>query len=371
MRVRGGRAGLLAAALACAAVASCSGKATQAGGLEVIVATANLQAGTDFDMIEVVVQQEASPGGKWNTVVDVPRRVPSEVKLPATVAIKAGTGSDQEARIFVTASKMGVALVERGAQVQVPTDRVAELVMVLSKLCAGQVTTCPDGRCEPDTGACGASIVVDPSTLPSYTPGDTNRVDAGTGLAPATDGGDAGEASVPGDAGGDSPAEAGTGAVATLGASCASPASLACAGHAQKVTLICSGSPLTWTENPPVCGSGQLCDSQPGPNQGTCAAVDPLCSGMTPGALVCSDATHVATCGPDLVSHVVSSTCTDQTCVAGSCTGVCASGQTRCSGSGVQTCLASGQWGSAAACPEACASGACTRFASCQAGGAG
>jgi hypothetical protein len=176
-RLSGGSVALFVAGLVLAAFASCSGKTIQSGGLELLITTSGIQAGRDFDTVEVLVRQETSPGGPWHTVIDVPRTVPSEVNLPTTVSVQAGTSPDQEALIEVTALKMGTAIVQRGAQLQIPSDRIAELPIILSALCVGKVTTCSMGSCEPDTGRCG-SIVVNPTTLSNFRPGDENHLDA-------------------------------------------------------------------------------------------------------------------------------------------------------------------------------------------------
>jgi hypothetical protein len=39
--------------------------------------------------------------------------------------------------------------------------------------------------------------------------------------------------------------------------------------------------------------------------------------------------------------------CVAQACVNGACSGVCAPGDSKCSGNGVQTCDTSGAWGAA------------------------
>jgi hypothetical protein len=172
-----------------------------------------------------------------------------------------------------------------------------------------------------------------------------NAGDASTGDVTATLD-DATSVDAPTDAH-DAAYDAGTGAVAVLGSVCASPAALACAGNAQKVTLLCNGG--AWTVNQ-TCPSGQNCDSAPGPNQGTCASIDPLCADAGPGATSCSSPSQVLICGPDLLSHSSSMCASTTTCVAGACTGVCGPSQTQCSGTDIQTCDSSGQWGSPMTC---------------------
>jgi alpha-tubulin suppressor-like RCC1 family protein len=388
------------------AVCACSGKATKAGGLEVVVQTSGLVAGVDYDTVEVVVKQETTPGA-WHTILDVPRRIPSETTLPATVSIQAGTSADQEVLIEVTALRTGTPVVQRGAQLQVPTGRVAELRIVLAKMCLGKVITCANGSCDPETGRCDASIVVDPSTLGDYSPGDVvgldasagtdsagspSRQDASTGAgndaAPtngdfasgpsdATSGdatsGDAtsGDAAI--DAGSDGPASTmpcstAEPGVATLGCPCTTPAALACAGHAQKVTLTCSGTPRQWTQSA-TCGSGQLCETTPGVSTGTCVAIDPTCATLAPGALACSDATHSVTCGPDLVSDTPAATCASGApyCLQGSCVS-CQPNTSECVGNGVATCGSNGQWSAAVPCGGRCGGGKCLTVRSLTAG---
>jgi hypothetical protein len=75
----------------------------------------------------------------------------------------------------------------REAEVQVPSDRVAELKLVLAASCYGRIVVDPQGAaqptcadpaqsCQPDTGMCGPTLV-DPATLPTYTP--RGEADAG------------------------------------------------------------------------------------------------------------------------------------------------------------------------------------------------
>lgn len=156
----------------------------------------------------------------------------------------------------------------------------------------------------------------------------------------------------------DTPADpdAGTPGLGALGTACSGVGTLACNGHGQKLTLVC-GADGRWAANV-TCGAGQLCDSRPGLDQGTCAAVVPLCATSQPNAFVCDGQQRVQ-CGPDLVSSSVVATCTDQACVGGACTGVCAPNTKQCaSSSTTQTCDASGQWAAATACPGGACNGA-------------
>ncbi len=358
-------AALVATALGLAALSSCSGKATQAGGLEVIVTTLGLQAPSDFDTMEVVVEQESSPGGKWNTLVDVSRRVPSEVPLPTTVSIQAGSGPDQDARIFVTASKNGNALVERGAQLQVPTNRVAELLIVLSELCAGKVTTCANGSCEPYSGACGSIVIEDPSTLPNYTPGDEDRLDAGiapldsSAGAPANDATDEVEDAGSSDSTAPSPepeasleAEASLGPEASLeadassnsmpesGSQSALPCDINGTSHAKDTpnpsnacqTCQPGLSTSAWSNvaDGTGCGSGNVCGG------GTCVAA--CTPGTTRNAMACGN------CGTTAQSCSTNGLWQDGTCTG---QGACApNASAACNTYGTWTCSAACAWGS-------------------------
>ncbi len=157
------------------------------GGLELIIAADGLSAPADFDDIHLEVSQQ-SDGGNWNKLWGNDYEVPSPAAtLPATFAIIAGQSPDQEVLIEVTAFKVGEPVVQRVAQVQVPTDRVAALWMVLAEVCRGQVavvgaegevmSTCPSGQsCQPRTGACGSNVISEPGALPTYVPGE--RLDA-------------------------------------------------------------------------------------------------------------------------------------------------------------------------------------------------
>jgi hypothetical protein len=167
--------------------AGCS-KTVAGGGLEVLIAT-NLATPVDFDSIAVTVSQE-TPSGGWTVLFQNTFLVPSEASLPTSFSIAAGSSASQVALVQVTALKAGNPIDLREAEVQVPTDRVAELTMILAESCVGQVTidndepaaTCPMGQsCQPATGACGPTRITTP--LPTYNPGDLQHIDASVGSA--------------------------------------------------------------------------------------------------------------------------------------------------------------------------------------------
>jgi hypothetical protein len=200
-----------------------------------------------------------------------------------------------------------------------------------------------------DEGADGA-MTDGPTGRRGAEAGSSDEGADGTGVTlPEADASDAG-ASDSSKAGYDACMPSGTGAVGTLGCPCSPPAALACNGNAQKDTLVCSGG--TWANNG-TCGSGQLCDSQSGVNQGICQPIDPPCVSATPAEIVCSNSVTVVQCGPDLVSDSPIQTCMNQVCVSGACTGVCTPGTMQCcsyegcTGCQVwQSCGSNGQWGS-------------------------
>ncbi len=382
----------LALAAATPMFACSSTPAKPAVGLEMVISVDHLSAPADFDDIRLEISQPLGSG--WIKIWNRDYQVPSmEATLPTTFTLLGGRVAD-EVLIALTAYKGGPAgrpVVERVAQVQVPSDRLAALYLVLAQICEGQVTgaeaeptpTCPTGEsCLPSTGMCGSDLI-DANGLPTFIVGQSLDAGADAGdlvLRPGTES----EASAPEsgepdatvpeagpddaspDEGGDGGpcAPVGTGAVAKLGCPCATAGEHACNGNAQNQALLCSGG--TWTPNG-VCSTQQLCNTTPGGQQGTCAPIDPACTSAAPGDHVCSNATTVVQCGPDLVSDSPVGTCTGQACVNGMCTGVCAPGAVQCMGNGVQTCTASGVYGAAVPCANStCTMGVCT--GACSAG---
>ena len=186
---RAGRSALAALCAGALAVACNSSKTVPATGLELIIAS-DLPA-SDFDDVRLEVS-ELEPGGTWSRVWDRDYVVPSsEATLPATFAIGSGASPNEQALVTVTAYRGGLTgtpVVQRVAQVQLPTDRMAALWMVLARLCEGQVkttgaegeavSTCGSGEsCQPGNGQCGSNVIGDPASLPTYVP-DQN-LDAG------------------------------------------------------------------------------------------------------------------------------------------------------------------------------------------------
>ncbi len=153
-------------------------------------------------------------------------RVPEEVALPTTIAINSNGDPTASVQISVTAwqtaaGKAEVPLDRRDAIVtQVPTDRLAELRVVLSARCTSKVTlrdgnavsTCDDGSTCDGRGNC-TSVQIVATTLSTYQTGD--EADAGITVTPTeagAGGGNAGGSNAGGSNAGGSPAGADAGA---------------------------------------------------------------------------------------------------------------------------------------------------------------
>jgi hypothetical protein len=173
--------------------AACSSKAVSSNGLMVILST-DMKTPDDFDTMRVEVSEQAS--GTWQTLLSSDFVIPGETRLPTTLAIAAGSSANEEVLLRILALSHGRPRVLREAQLQVPSDRVAELRLVLARVCDGQVkivsdaadpdSSCASGEsCQPSTGACGSNLV-DSATLPTYTPGDENE-DAGASASAPMD----------------------------------------------------------------------------------------------------------------------------------------------------------------------------------------
>jgi formylglycine-generating enzyme required for sulfatase activity len=293
------------------ATAACAGKTEKAGGLELAIAT-NLTSPTQFDSVFLQVEQQLGDGGWAAPVEQRTYLVPGETTLPTSFAIQAGTSADQVVLVQVVALKNGAPVDLREVQVQVPIDRIAEMTLILSESCLGQVTqvngqyasTCSAGdSCQPATGTCGPSVV-SLASLPSFDGGDLTHIDASQGdfLVDArvdvtvheagTDasGRDAGGDTSPGDAGGDtSPGDAGgdstvhdAGLDAGLdaerhdaGGGC-TPGALQCSGD---VVQTCSDAGA-WVGDA-ACGPSTYCAA------GVCASLPPSCKPNGAGRTNC------------------------------------------------------------------------------------
>jgi hypothetical protein len=261
-------------------IGACSKTTTPASqaGIMVVVST-NLKA-SEYDEIRVQVSQQQT-SGLWQSWLDESKLVPSEVTLPTTVFIEAGSSPDQEVDIRVTAYLMGNPVVLREAQLQAPTNRVATLYFVLAEVCKGQVevtgaegqpeSTCPTGEsCQPGTGMCGSNLI-NGTVLPTFVPGQGLDAggDAGLFATPplASDGGGAGDATAVdvSDAGtqaqspdgGDASGMAEAGNASDAGSCPCSVGSLQCSGSTPQQCVSCAWQSQTaCSGSTPVCSNG-------------------------------------------------------------------------------------------------------------------
>jgi hypothetical protein len=306
---------LAGAAMAWAGCSKSPPSPSQAG-LMVIVST-NLTS-SEYDALEVDVSQEVE-AGTWHAWLAQKSYVPSEAKLPTTIFVQSGQSADQDVRVLVTAYRAGAPVVLREVQTQAPTDRIAELRLVLAELCKGDValsgtapaSTCPlpDQSCQPETGLCGPNLVPG-ATLPTYQRGD-ETLDAAVPTP------DASELAL--DAGDDSDAAS-------------SPADDA-AEAAAEASIDASTIDASTIDASTIDAS-------------TCVA-----TACTAFGTVCTDAQTLATCGKDPSGcfHVASSmTCVSPQSCSGmsptatcalTCTDSCAQpGQTACISGALATC---------------------------------
>jgi uncharacterized membrane protein YgcG len=245
--------------VAAAAVAvACSGKVTQAGGLEVQIAVQNLQVGTDFDTLRVVTAQEASPGGAWPSKTDYDGPV-TESTFPTTIAIAAGSSPDQNVRVTVTALLGSTTVVQSEAQVTVPTSQVLELDMYLSRSCVNVTCTADQTSC---VGGSCQGIVIPPSQLTQYAPGGPNGTGGGSSGSSSPDasmmsgssgGGSSGSA---GDSGGGPSCAACPGCCDLQSSGCVPVGGICTNG------LACSGSKGTCSVPPSSCTPSQAASAQ-------------------------------------------------------------------------------------------------------------
>jgi hypothetical protein len=340
---------------------ACSGKVNQAGGLEVVISVQNLQAGTDFDWLKIDVAQETNAAqGTWGTSHNLYDQAATQPAFfPTSVALLAGSSADQTVRVTVTALLGGMAgtvVVQSEAETTVPTDRVLELDMYLSRSCVN--VPCDAGKsCV--GGTCTAITQV---TLVPYTQGAGN---SGGTMSGSSGGTSSGSSGAPG----------------------------ADAGVPQQCPSGCAASGCCDPNNFTCVPSGSMCS-----NGGTCTGTGGTCSGTDTGcpasqsALVQSHCVQVGGCynggcncticaGGDVCSAGVClpssgtdagiggcdpTTCGAGCCDTGGCIGymaVCPSGGT-CKAQGGGPCTSSGP---GTCSPSQCAAtgGCCTGSGSC------
>ena len=299
-------------------------------GIEVVITTDNLSAPTDFNDISLQVSEKLADGG-WNQLVNKDYPEPStQNPFPATFAIGSGQSPDEQALVSVTAyqggaaAQGGVPVVQRVAEVPLPNDRIALLVMLLSGDCKGDVVQSPKGpiptcqgsgadqyaaSCQPGNGMCGSSVIPTPAT--NYTPGQS--LDGGTEL----------------------------------------------------------GGMYFGDGGPPPVGSGNAdAASDAGPDVTVLmeASEQESCNTCTQGTSACIDG-GVASCvfdggcwtyGPSLpCGNPLQSCSTEAGTASCACEYQCSAGQSLCVDGGLESCVQQGdggpcwQWGTVTACPEA------------------
>jgi hypothetical protein len=385
----------LAAALLGLLGSACSGKTKQAGGLELIVST-DMPTPARFDEIHVNIQQEGA-GGTWTQPPLLDAFYPlgtvaGETALPTTIALVAGRSPYQEVLVTVTGlqrqgTQGGTTVVERVIETQVPTDRLAELPVVLASICAGVICQVSGDSCQPEAvgdagaGSCAPPTVIPASALGGYQPGDGS--DAGVATTP----GDGGASSSDGDSTIEPQIDAGaeTGADATEGADdgeasasmpigdgspdapgctdvCIEGQTECASGGAQKCEQGTNGC-TAWvpTAN---CGANQTCVL--GDAGAACTCVATLC---TANGTAC-EGSAVATCATDDAGCLyVSGTpvaCVSPNVCAGTspsakcspvCSDTCTQGQSGCVSGELASCTQGSNrcwtYGTPAACPSA------------------
>lgn len=164
------------------------------------------------------------------------------------------------------------------------------------------------------TFACSSKTST-PSLAPDSARGGTSTSSGGTGGNDASAAGaTGGSAGTTGGAAG--AAGASSGEVGVLGQRCSPPGKLACAGHYQKLQLVC-GASGTWQTNG-TCSGQQICDTRTGITAGTCQDAAPVCAGHAPGYKYCNGSA-VYECNADALVSSLSITCTGACVDGGTC----------------------------------------------------
>jgi hypothetical protein len=236
------------------------------------------------------------------------------------------------------------------------------LSLLLLSACGGAPFTATDHAAADDAGHGAESAPGDDALGLVQAPGEAgsttgDAVVEGSGGSSSSSSSSSGGVSESGS--GSSSSSSGGGSSSSSGSvgSTCTPGATQCASDTQVETC---GTDGQWGAAM-MCGARQRCTGQTGSAACTCN-VDPVC---TSALNVCATSSAVANCVQNdsgCFYEGSTTTCVNQTCVAGACVGVCGPGQTGCDGNAPETCGTSGQWVSGTACSAVttCVSGTCT-----------
>jgi hypothetical protein len=355
------RLGVLGLSLASLGIA-CAGQ-KDAAGLEVVVTT-NMQNPADYDTVEIKVSQETAAGVFGRPLFDES----ASIVLPTSVSINAGSRSDQLARITVNAFKngtSGVLVLQRIAQVDIPTTSVLELPLYLgseckSIQCTSATQTCIGGTCQ--------GVTITPSQLTAFNPGDVGS--SGGSIGPGNGGADATVTSDDGGHGGGNGGGSGGGADGGTGF---------CGPCTQGMCPVMMNGSCGCVSQGGPCGNGGTCNAGACVSMGTsggCGQAGQACctTGGTPG---CAQGTCMAQgpggctcagpnqpCGATAADGLfcINGSCQPSTttgCGPGTCGGCCDSTGTCQPGSASNACGSNGS--ACSSCPSsyACTGGTC------------
>jgi hypothetical protein len=373
---------VLALAMTLATGGGCRNGAGQPTGI-VLEIQSQYAVPQEIDGIHVTVTSQVGTGSSASTAQDLDitfdlaaQPAAGTYTLPARMALVPNGSGNGPVHVVVSGLLGGKTFVKRSATLTFYPENWILLSLNLLKVCnnvtcSGANTSCNDkGMCTDDTVAA--------MNLPAYVKGSTpTPIDAGTGPATGGQGGATTGAAGHGGAGGTVDAamdvrDAGSPDSARCDASCVD-GQTTCAPGGGGVLTCMKGSDGCLAFVPTVtCGTHQTCTMPAG--AATCQCIkDVNCSAA---GKTCADLTKEITCTADGQGCFYPSqpaACTHQTCFsvtppAGSCGGVCAQGETRCSDDSnniAQKCGATGQWETNVVCgtTSICRRGAC--LASC------
>jgi hypothetical protein len=174
-------------------------------------------------------------------------------QIPLQVPVLPGNNTNRSIRVVAVASHQGAESVRQEAVLGFVFGQARELVLNLARSCENLLCTDAGFTCE--SGACARPLVVDPTTLPTYVPGQPSPVRGGAGGGATGGGGIAGTGGntvLPPDAGWDPPPPTTVKvdqAVLSFGV-----VDVGTVSAPKTVTVIVTGSPIEL--NPTVTGAG-------------------------------------------------------------------------------------------------------------------